>query len=161
MLQIPSHGQEGEVDRLQGFITGGHVFQSVSIVYCEKIHRDLIRYLYITFWRKLHGVPKFLASALFHLFQPHMLVREDKRPWSLYNLAKNRTETINLAAEQEDVVSQLEKIWNMCGSTADKINYFPSNMQVLVNTHCSRQTSGWYINDRVGQTSFVSTSLLS
>ena len=42
----------------------------------------------------------------------YKIVREGKRPWSLYNLAKNRTETINLAAEQEDVVSQLEKIWN-------------------------------------------------
>ena len=42
----------------------------------------------------------------------YKIVREGKRPWSLYNLAKNRTETINLAAEQGDRVIQLEKIWN-------------------------------------------------
>ncbi len=40
------------------------------------------------------------------------IVREGKRPWALYNLAKNRTETINLASKDPEIVSNLEKIWD-------------------------------------------------
>ena len=42
----------------------------------------------------------------------YKIVREGKRPWSLYNLAENRTETINLATKNPDVVKSLEVIWN-------------------------------------------------
>lgn len=42
----------------------------------------------------------------------YKIVREGKRPWSLYNLAKNRTETINLARKNPDIVKNLEEIWN-------------------------------------------------
>ncbi|MDC0049669.1 hypothetical protein OAL09_10050 [Verrucomicrobia bacterium] len=40
------------------------------------------------------------------------IVREGKRPWALYDLAKNRTETINLASKNPEIVSNLEKIWD-------------------------------------------------
>jgi arylsulfatase len=40
------------------------------------------------------------------------IVREGKRPWALYDLSKNRTETINLASKNPEVVSNLEKIWD-------------------------------------------------
>ena len=42
----------------------------------------------------------------------YKIVREGKRPWSLYNLAENRTETINLATKNPDIVKSLEAIWN-------------------------------------------------
>ncbi len=42
----------------------------------------------------------------------YKIVREGiKRPWALYNLAQNRTETDNLAAKQPAKVEELEKIW--------------------------------------------------
>jgi len=41
----------------------------------------------------------------------YKIVREGKGPWALYNLAKNRTETINLAEEQPERVKQLAKLW--------------------------------------------------
>jgi arylsulfatase A-like enzyme len=42
----------------------------------------------------------------------YKIVREGRRPWALYNLAKNRTETNDLAKEQPDRVETLEKIWD-------------------------------------------------
>ena len=41
----------------------------------------------------------------------YKIVREGKRPWALYNLAKNRTETINLAKKLPQVVDDLSEIW--------------------------------------------------
>ncbi|MFP6633839.1 MAG: arylsulfatase, partial [Planctomycetota bacterium] len=42
----------------------------------------------------------------------YKIVREGrKRPWYLYNLAKNRTETINLAEKEPSLVAALEEIW--------------------------------------------------
>ena len=41
----------------------------------------------------------------------YKIVREGKRPWALYNLAKNRTETIDLAKELPQVVADLATIW--------------------------------------------------
>jgi arylsulfatase A-like enzyme len=41
----------------------------------------------------------------------YKIVREGKRSWSLYNLAKNRTETIDLAHEQPDRVAELAAVW--------------------------------------------------
>lgn len=42
----------------------------------------------------------------------YKIVREGgKRPWALYNLAKNRTETVDLAEEYPDVVKSLAAIW--------------------------------------------------
>lgn len=41
----------------------------------------------------------------------YKIVREGKRPWALYNLAKNRTETINLAKKLPQVVEDLSEIW--------------------------------------------------
>ena len=41
----------------------------------------------------------------------YKIVREGKRPWALYNLAKNRTETNNLAAAEPDRVKELDAIW--------------------------------------------------
>ena len=41
----------------------------------------------------------------------YKIVREGKGPWALYNLANNRTETINLAGQQADRVEQLAKLW--------------------------------------------------
>lgn len=41
----------------------------------------------------------------------YKIVREGKRPWALYNLAKNRTETIDLAKEMPQVVEELASIW--------------------------------------------------
>ena len=40
------------------------------------------------------------------------IVRERKGPWALYNLAKNRTETNNLAEEKPDLVKELAAIWD-------------------------------------------------
>jgi arylsulfatase A-like enzyme len=42
----------------------------------------------------------------------YKIVREGRRPWALYNLAKNRTETNNLAGEQPQVVAAMEAVWN-------------------------------------------------
>ena len=39
------------------------------------------------------------------------IVREGKRPWALYNIAKNRTETDNLAGKYPEQVSKLAAIW--------------------------------------------------
>ena len=41
----------------------------------------------------------------------YKIVREGKGPWALYNLANNRTETINLAGQQAERVEQLAKLW--------------------------------------------------
>ena len=41
----------------------------------------------------------------------YKIVREGKRPWALYNLAKNRTETINLAKKLPQIVEDLSEIW--------------------------------------------------
>ena len=41
----------------------------------------------------------------------YKLVREGKRPWALYNLARNRTETINLTKKLPQVVEDLSEIW--------------------------------------------------
>ncbi len=41
----------------------------------------------------------------------YKIVRERKGPWALYNLAKNRTETENLAEEMPDLVKELAAIW--------------------------------------------------
>ncbi|MCH1508636.1 MAG: arylsulfatase [Akkermansiaceae bacterium] len=41
----------------------------------------------------------------------YKIVREGKRAWALYNLAKNRTETINLAKKLPQVVEDLSEIW--------------------------------------------------
>jgi len=42
----------------------------------------------------------------------YKIVREGKRPWALYNLAENRTETINLADKQPERVKAMEQLWN-------------------------------------------------
>jgi arylsulfatase len=39
------------------------------------------------------------------------IVREGRRPWALYNLAKNRTETINLAKQSPGRVKELAEHW--------------------------------------------------
>jgi arylsulfatase A-like enzyme len=41
----------------------------------------------------------------------YKIVREGKGPWALYNLANNRTETINLAKQQTERVEQMAKLW--------------------------------------------------
>ena len=41
----------------------------------------------------------------------YKIVREGKGPWALYNLANNRTETINLAGQQTERVEQMAKLW--------------------------------------------------
>jgi arylsulfatase len=41
----------------------------------------------------------------------YKIVREGKRPWALYNLVRNRTETINLAKKLPQVVEDLSEIW--------------------------------------------------
>ena len=41
----------------------------------------------------------------------YKIVREGKRPWALYHLAEDRTETRDLAADQPDRVSKLAAIW--------------------------------------------------
>lgn len=41
----------------------------------------------------------------------YKIVSEGKRPWSLYNLAANRTETIDLATEHPELVMELAAIW--------------------------------------------------
>lgn len=44
----------------------------------------------------------------------YKIVREGgKRPWALYNLAKNRTETIDLAKEEPEKVKELAAIWEV------------------------------------------------
>jgi arylsulfatase A-like enzyme len=40
------------------------------------------------------------------------LVRADEQPWELYYLASDRSELLNLATEQPDVVSQMHSIWH-------------------------------------------------
>ena len=43
----------------------------------------------------------------------YKIVREGgKRPWALYNLAKNRTETINLADDHPEIVTDLAALWD-------------------------------------------------
>ena len=39
------------------------------------------------------------------------IVREGKRPWALYNIAENRTETDNLAGKYPEQVIKLAAIW--------------------------------------------------
>ena len=41
----------------------------------------------------------------------YKIVREGKGPWALYNLANNRTETINLAKQQTERVEQMARLW--------------------------------------------------
>ncbi len=41
----------------------------------------------------------------------YKIVREGRRPWALYNLAKNRTETENLAAKKPELVLEMATIW--------------------------------------------------
>ena len=41
----------------------------------------------------------------------YKIVREGKRPWALYNLTKNRTETIDLAKEAPERVAELSALW--------------------------------------------------
>ena len=41
----------------------------------------------------------------------YKIVRERKGPWALYNLAKNRTETLDLAEEKPALVKELATIW--------------------------------------------------
>ena len=58
-------------------------------------------------------------AYLFNHANTHAIVKGDykivreggKRPWALYNLARNRTETIDLAAKQPEVVTKLAEIW--------------------------------------------------
>lgn len=40
------------------------------------------------------------------------LVTKKQKPWELYDLAADRSETCNLAAEQPEWVQELEKSWN-------------------------------------------------
>ena len=42
----------------------------------------------------------------------YKIVREHKGPWALYNLAKNRTETKNLAADQPERVAKMTALWD-------------------------------------------------
>ena len=39
------------------------------------------------------------------------LVADHKHPWELYNLRKDRSESINLAAEHPEKVEELEQLW--------------------------------------------------
>jgi len=41
----------------------------------------------------------------------YKIVREGKRAWALYDLAKNRTETIDLADRHPEIVTELAAIW--------------------------------------------------
>mgnify|MGYP003980600665 FL=1 len=41
----------------------------------------------------------------------YKIVREGRRPWTLYHLAEDRTETKNLAAKHPDLVTQMAAIW--------------------------------------------------
>ena len=41
----------------------------------------------------------------------YKIVREGRRPWALYNLAKNRTETNNLASKNPELVTKMAAIW--------------------------------------------------
>ncbi|MFP6618016.1 MAG: sulfatase-like hydrolase/transferase, partial [Pirellulaceae bacterium] len=41
----------------------------------------------------------------------YKIVREGKRPWTLYNLARDRTETRNLAEQEPERVEALARIW--------------------------------------------------
>lgn len=41
------------------------------------------------------------------------IVREGKGEWALYNLALNRTETRNLAAEHPEIVKELARLWEL------------------------------------------------
>ncbi|MHC4250338.1 MAG: hypothetical protein ACYS9X_14515, partial [Planctomycetota bacterium] len=42
----------------------------------------------------------------------YKIVRERNGPWALYNLARNRTETVNLAREHPDLVEEMAAIWD-------------------------------------------------
>ena len=70
----------------------------VPIFKGEKIDRD---HAYIFNHAGTHAIVK----------GDYKIVREGKRPWTLYNLAKNRTETNNLADQYPERVKQLAKIW--------------------------------------------------
>ena len=41
----------------------------------------------------------------------YKIVREGKRPWALYHLAKDRTETKNLAKQYPERVTEMAAIW--------------------------------------------------
>ena len=41
----------------------------------------------------------------------YKIVRERKGDWALYNLARNRTETNNLAGEKPELVKELAAVW--------------------------------------------------
>jgi arylsulfatase len=41
----------------------------------------------------------------------YKIVREGRRPWALYHLAKDRTETKNLAKQDPDRVTEMAAIW--------------------------------------------------
>ena len=41
----------------------------------------------------------------------YKIVREGRRPWALYHLAKDRTETKNLAKQEPDLVTEMAAIW--------------------------------------------------
>ena len=41
----------------------------------------------------------------------YKIVRERKGAWALYNLAKNRTETENLAKENPELVTKMAALW--------------------------------------------------
>ena len=41
----------------------------------------------------------------------YKIVREGRRPWALYHLAKDRTETKNLAKQEPDRVTEMAAIW--------------------------------------------------
>ncbi len=42
----------------------------------------------------------------------YKIVREGKRPWELYNLAENRTETIDLAEKDPKRVKAMAEFWD-------------------------------------------------
>ena len=39
-------------------------------------------------------------------------MKDKSSPWELYNLAEDRTETVNLAAQNPEKVQQLVKLWD-------------------------------------------------
>jgi len=41
----------------------------------------------------------------------YKIVREGRRPWALYHLEEDRTETLNLAAKYPERVTQMAAIW--------------------------------------------------
>lgn len=50
----------------------------------------------------------------------YKIVREGKRPWALYNLARERTEITDLAREQPEVVARLAKLWEARWGKSDE-----------------------------------------